>query len=43
MSERVGRALRAEVRERAGKRCEYCGMPNDMTLLAVLWRFADTT
>jgi hypothetical protein len=34
MSERVSRALRAEVRERADGHCEYCGMPDDITLLA---------
>lgn len=33
MSERVSKALRAQVRERAGACCEYCGMPDDATLL----------
>jgi hypothetical protein len=34
MSERVSKALRAAVRERADARCEYCYMPDDVTLLA---------
>ncbi len=29
MSEEVGAALRREIRERAGGRCEYCFMPDD--------------
>lgn len=34
MSERVSKTLRAQVRERAGGCCEYCGMPDDVTLVA---------
>lgn len=33
MSERVGKTLRAQVRKRAGARCEYCGMPDVATLV----------
>lgn len=33
MSERVGKILRSQVRERAGACCEYCGMPDDGTLI----------
>jgi hypothetical protein len=29
MSEEIGMAVRREVRERAGGRCEYCFMPDD--------------
>ncbi|MGH2516197.1 MAG: HNH endonuclease [Ktedonobacterales bacterium] len=34
MSQRVGKALRAKVRERARSCCEYCGMPDEVTLVA---------
>lgn len=34
MSERVGKALRAQVPKRAGDCCEYCGMPDSATLLS---------
>jgi hypothetical protein len=33
MSEYVSAALRRAVAERAGHRCEYCGVPDDATLL----------
>lgn len=32
MSDQVSAALRGEVRERAGRRCEYCFMPDDEPL-----------
>ena len=33
MSERVGKVLRSQVRERAAACCEYCGMPDDAILI----------
>jgi hypothetical protein len=34
VSERVGKALSAQVRERADACCEYCGMPDEATLVS---------